>query len=337
MMKARRADYLEKTVELPFEKRLSQQGLWPVKAERPTILQMNLGYLCNQQCAHCHYESGPSRTERMPDEVMEAALRFASRAGIAEFDLTGGAPELHPGFRWLVTRVRQQGGSITDRCNLTILSEPGNEGLSEFFAGHSVHVAASLPHYAEETTDRVRGQSAFQKSIAGLKMLNDAGYAQPGTGLRLTLAHSPAGAWIPGRQETLEADFRKHLLDGYGIAFTNLITITNMPIGRFLCFLERSGNLRGYMGKLERSFNAATLAGLMCRTTLSVGWDGTLCDCDFNQSLGISIQSEHESHIARATPDELVGRHIDAATTATAAPPVMEAVAGRGCKVRRQS
>lgn len=301
---------LDVIVSMPFEARLRQCGQWPVTAVRPTVLQMNLGYRCNQQCRHCHHNSGPMRTETMPDEVMEACIAFALEAGISEFDLTGGAPELHPRFGGLVTRLRGMGAEVTDRCNLTVLTEPGNEELGSLLAAHGVHVVASLPCYTEENTDLVRGQGVFAKTIAGLKMLNAAGYGESGTGLRLTLAYSPSGASLPGRQESLEVDYRKRLAEDYGFGFTRLITMANMPIGRFLRLLESDGNLGTYMRELERSLNPATLPGLMCRTTLSVGWDGTLYDCDFNQALGIAIGNGRAYRVGNVLVDELVGRGI---------------------------
>ncbi len=309
-MREEPSTYLDNVVEVAFETRLSRLGLWPVTTERPATLQINLGYRCNQQCAHCHYRCGPDRKEAMSVEVMGAALEFAGGNAITDFDLTGGAPELHPDFRWLVETIGEQGGRITDRCNLTVLREPGNDDLPEFLAAHKVHVAASLPCYSPETTDRVRGRWAFARSVAALKMLNDAGYGRSDTGLELTLVHNPAGAALPGRQESLEIDYRKRLWEDHGVVFTRLITIANMPIGRLLGSLEMSGSLKRYIHELEQNFNQETLPGLMCRRILSVGWNGVLYDCDFNQSLGIAIRNGKVAHAGHTSVGKLLGRQI---------------------------
>ena len=301
---------LDAAVGLAFETRLTRAGAWPLTAERPNLLQLNLGYRCNLHCQHCHLEAGPDRTEEMSPAVLEAALAFAAQAGIAQFDLTGGAPELHPRFRWLVQQIRTRQGDVTDRCNLAILGEPGQEDLVEFFAGQHVRVAASLPHYNREMTDRVRGAGAFDRLIAGLKKLNAAGYGRPGSGLELTLVHSPAGALLPAQQVSLEQEFRAQLERQHGIVFTQLIVITNIPVGRFLKFLERTGNLQPYMARLEQQFNLATLPNLMCRTLLSIGWDGTVYDCDFNQALALPIANGAPLRIHEARLEKLIGRAI---------------------------
>ncbi len=304
------AQMLDETVDVPFEDRVGREAAWPITALATTVLQMNLGYRCNQHCAHCHLDSGPDREEQMSQEVMEAALEFADRSGITEFDLTGGAPELNPRFRWLVKTLRARDHGVIDRCNLTILSERGQEDLPRFFADHRVRVVASLPHYAAQTTDRVRGRSVFDRSIEGLRALNEAGYGRPGGELQLDLVHSPAGAFLPGCQVSLESDFRERLRDNHGVSFTGLIAMTNMPAGRFLKFLIRSGNLSRYMHRLEQNFNPATLELLMCRTTLSVAWDGILYDCDFNQSLGLPIRNGSALNVGKVRPDKLLGRAI---------------------------
>jgi radical SAM/Cys-rich protein len=301
---------VSKCVGVSFEERLRAAGLWPITALRPAVMQMNLGYRCNQCCAHCHIEAGPDRVEEMPWGIMQAALAFASAGGISEFDLTGGAPELNPRFKRLVRCIVQQGGTVTDRCNLSVLGEPGQEDLAGFLATHGVRVMASLPHYSREVTDRVRGAGAFERAVAGLRALNAAGYGQPDTTLELVLVTNPAGAFVTASQASLEADFRTHLSDGFGITFTRLITLTNMPIGRFLRFLVKSGNLAGYMRRLEAGFNPATAPSVMCRSTLSLGWDGRLYDCDFNQVLGLGIDTGDSVTIETVTADDITGRAV---------------------------
>ena len=300
-------EVLERIVDIAFEERLSKHGIWPIKAHNPVTLQMNLGYLCNQECAHCHLDAGPNRTEQMPRGVMELALDFADKAGIMDFDLTGGAPELNQNFRWLVEQLREREAQVMDRCNLTVLSEPGQKDLAGFLAENRVSVTASLPHYGSEVTDRIRGASVFDKSIFALKKLNEVGY---GTDLDLTLVHNPGGAILPGRQESLEAGYRKKLFNEHGVVFTRLITITNMASGRFLRFLERSGNLHRYMRRLEQGFNPATVPNLMCRTLISLRWDGALFDCDYNQSLDLQIRNGSPMNIQKASLTDLVGRAV---------------------------
>lgn len=297
------------SVELSFEERLARTGCWSVRALTPTVMQMNVGYACNQQCVHCHIIAGPGRDESMSRSVMESSLDFAMRAGIREIDLTGGAPELHPEFRWFVENASSRGLRTTDRCNLTVLIEAGREDLPGFMAEHRVRMMASLPCYTSETTDEVRGPGAFERSIAGLRALNAVGYGCAGSGLDLILVHNPSGATLPGRQSDLEADYRGHLSREHGIEFTRLIAMANMPAGRFLSFLELTGELASYMRALERSFNPMTLDGLMCRTTISVRWDGALFDCDFNQCLGLGLGGG-DMTIANADFSSLADRPI---------------------------
>jgi radical SAM/Cys-rich protein len=297
-------------VDRPFVRRLAEAQGTPIIAGRPDLLQLNLGYRCVLECKHCHLEAGPGRTEEMSEEVIAAALAFAERAGITGFDLTGGAPELNPHFRSLVEEIRARGGSVIDRCNLAILSEPDQKDLAAFLAKNRVKVSASLPHYRPEMTERVRGQGVFGRLIEGLRRLNDVGYGGPDTGLELTLVHTPAGAILPAGQAALEADFRAELDRRYGVVFNSLIVITNVPVGRFLGFLERTGNTQSYLQRLEQSFNPGTLAGLMCRTLLSVAWDGTVYDCDFNQALGLPIAVEGSPQIGDLDAERLTGRIV---------------------------
>jgi radical SAM/Cys-rich protein len=255
-----------------------------------STVQINVGKVCNQACHHCHVDAGPKRTESMSAAVAEAVIALVARhPEVAVVDVTGGAPELNPNFRGLVTAVRRLGRRVIDRCNLTVLYEPGQESLAEFLAAEQVEIVASLPCYGPENVDQQRGQGVFAKSIRALRHLNALGYGQPGSAYRLDLVYNPVGATLPPAQAALEADYRRQLRDGFGIEFHQLLTITNMPISRFAAALERSGALQAYMGLLVNHFNPATLDELMCRSLLSVGWDGRLYDCDFNQMLDLPL------------------------------------------------
>ncbi|MGD9903596.1 MAG: arsenosugar biosynthesis radical SAM (seleno)protein ArsS [Vicinamibacterales bacterium] len=261
----------------------------PLTAAGIDVLQVNVGKRCNQACHHCHVDAGPDRREVMPDDVVEACLAVLAGSTIPTLDITGGAPEMHPRFRDLVARARRLGRRVIDRCNLTITTLPNYSDLPRFLASHRVEVVASLPSYAASQTDRQRGEGVFAASIAALRELNGVGYGVDGTGLDLTLVTNPVGAFLPAGQAALERDWKRELHRRYGIVFTRLFTITNMPISRYLEWLEQSGNLQGYLDKLVQAFNPATLPGVMCRTTLSVGWDGRLHDCDFNQMLDLPV------------------------------------------------
>jgi len=271
----------------PFGEAAAEAGYQPLQAQSIEVLQINVGKRCNQTCAHCHVDAGPERKEVMTREVMEACLHFLEKNPIPTLDITGGAPELHPHFREIVERARGMGRHVMDRCNLTITLLPNYAYLPEFLAQHRVEIVASLPSYAEKQTDAQRGEGVFSDSIRALQRLNELGYGKEGSGLVLNLVTNPAGAFMPGNQASLEKDWRRQLKRRYGIEFNNLYTITNMPISRYLEFLQRSGNLESYMEKLVNAFNPATVNGLMCRTMISVGWDGRLYDCDFNQQLGM--------------------------------------------------
>lgn len=274
------------TVGRTFKKALHDVGVETLRRSVATILQMNLGKRCNQTCRHCHVDAGPDRQEVMADAVLETCLSLLeSNSGIATVDLTGGAPELHPRFREIVKRVRQLNRRVIDRCNLTITLLPNYADLPEFFAAHQVEVVASLPWYAPKQTDAQRGDGVFEASITALQNFNRLGYGRPGTGLVLNLVTNPAGAFLPAGQTALEREWKLQLERRYGITFNALYTITNMPVSRFLEFLVDSGNLGGYMDRLLAAFNPASIEGLMCRSTLSVGWDGQVYDCDFNQML----------------------------------------------------
>jgi radical SAM/Cys-rich protein len=254
-----------------------------------TTLQVNLGYRCNQSCSHCHVNAGPSRTEMMEAETLALIEPVLRARGIAWLDLTGGAPELHPGFRELVRRARALGVGVIDRCNLTILSEPAQEDLAEFLAAESVQVVASLPCYLADNVDRQRGNGVFATSIAGLRRLNALGYGQPGSGLELHLVYNPQGPSLPPPQEALEADYRRVLASDYGIVFTGLYALANMPIQRFEAVLRQGGALESYKALLRSAHREANLTAVMCRSLISVDWQGRLHDCDFNQQLGMGL------------------------------------------------
>ena len=273
-----------------FDATLARQGLAPLIRDKTTTLQVNVGKRCNQACHHCHVDAGPTRTEIMGEPVVARVLELlAASADVAVVDLTGGAPELNPHFRRLVTEARRLGRHVIDRCNLTVLSEPGMEDLAEFLAAHGVEVVASLPCYSAENVEKQRGRGVFDKSIDALRRLNALSYGQPGSPLVLNLVYNPVGAFLPPPQAELEARYKDELRRGFGIEFHRLLTITNMPIKRFADFLERGGQREAYMSLLVNHFNASTVPALMCRSLLSVGWDGSLYDCDFNQMLEMPL------------------------------------------------
>ena len=282
----------------PFEQALSEHGLEPLEASDIQVLQINVGKRCNQTCRHCHVDAGPDRREVMSRETMQLCLDAVSEARNSCVDITGGAPELNPHFRWLVTEARRRGTHVIDRCNLTILLAPGFRDLPEFLAEQRAEVVASLPCYTAENIDDQRGAGVFERSIQALRRLNAVGYGRPGSGLVLTLVYNPLGPSLPPRQEALEADYRRELAARHGITFNRLCTITNMPINRFLDDLMTTGAYDRYMTTLVGAFNPATVAGLMCRTTVSVGWDGRLFDCDFNQMLDLPLAAGQPQHIA---------------------------------------
>lgn len=291
-----------------FDEALERAGL-ELRAGDVEILQVNVGKLCNQTCRHCHVDAGPDRRERMSRETFEDVLRVLAATRIPVVDITGGAPELNPEFRWFVERVRALGRHVMDRCNLTILDTGPGRDLPEFFAEHEVELVCSLPHFRALHTDRQRGDGVFDKSIEGIRRLNALGYGDGTSGLRLSIVTNPAGAFLPSSQAALEAEWKRELDRRYGIRFDRLFTITNMPISRYLEWLEASGNTERYLQTLVSKFNPAAVAGLMCKSTLSVAWDGTLYDCDFNQMLEMPVDSKVR-HVRDFDPNELVGRRI---------------------------
>jgi radical SAM/Cys-rich protein len=294
-----------------FAEKLAETGLRPLRASGIQVLQINVGKLCNQACRHCHVDAGPDRDEAMTREVFEHCLRALERSDVPTVDLTGGAPELNPHFRWFVGRVAAPGRQVIVRCNLTIiLANKRFHDLPEFFRAHRVHVISSLPYYESGFTDRQRGHGVFERSIAALKLLNAVGYGREGTGLQLDLVYNPAGAFLPAPQAALEADFKRELHARHGIEFNRLYTIANLPISRFLDYLERSGNLEDYLERLVGAYNPTAAQGVMCRTTISVGWDGRLHDCDFNQMLEMGLEHGQPTHIRDFDPARLHARAI---------------------------
>jgi radical SAM/Cys-rich protein len=276
---------------------MGQAGLHPLQATGITVFQINLGKLCNQTCRHCHVDAGPDRRESMSRETAELCIGALADTDIPTVDITGGAPELNPHFRWLVEQAHGLNRHVMDRCNLSVLLLPSQADLAEFLAAHRVEIIASLPYYRGPQTDAQRGDGVFDKSLEGLRRLNQLGYGKPGSGLVLNLVHNPVGAFLPPRQDAMERQFRTELRSKHGIEFNRLYTITNMPISRFLEFLVESGNYEAYMQRLANAFNTAAASGVMCRYTLSVGWDGTLYDCDFNQMLDLPVGPDLPRHI----------------------------------------
>jgi radical SAM/Cys-rich protein len=283
------------------------------------VVQINVGKRCNQACVHCHVDAGPKRTEMMDRRTAELALEFARAANARTIDITGGAPELNSSFRFLVEEARRDGRHVIDRCNLTILFEPGQEDLAEFLARMQVEIIASLPCYLEENVEKQRGRGVYGKSIAALRRLNELGYGREGSGLMLNLIYNPVGPSLPPPQIGLEEDYKRELGSRFGIVFNHVYTITNMPIARFAHMLERDGKFEEYLQLLADGFNRSTLAHLMCRNLVSVSWDGYVYDCDFNQMLDLRVgngkpfrlgeQSATALARALARRDILVGNH----------------------------
>ena len=291
---------------------MRSRGFPHLRRKALDTLQVNLGYKCNQACFHCHVNASPDRKEMMSGETIDQIIAFLDAAKISTLDLTGGAPELNEHFRRLVTAARSRGVRVIDRCNLTILSEPGQESLAAFLAEQGVDITASLPCYSQDNVDKQRGEGVFEKSIAGLKQLNALGYGKPGTGLILNLVYNPQGAKLPPPQETLEADYHRLLNENFGIVFNHLYTITNMPIQRFGSTLISKGEFEGYMDLLVANFQAANLDSVMCRTLLSVDYQGYVYDCDFNQMLALPLthDSRAKTHLTVLMEVDLLGNPI---------------------------
>ena len=280
-----------------FDEVLAEKNLPLLRPTRIEVLQINLGKLCNQACRHCHVDAGPDRTEVMTRETVDLCLHALARSDIPTVDITGGAPELNPSFRFLVEQCVGLGRHVMNRCNLTILETKRFEDMPEFFARYGVELVCSLPHYQQACTDVQRGDGVFEKSIRALKRLNELGYGQGDPRRRLVLVTNPVGARLPVPQDVLEAEWKRELRRLHDISFDALYTITNMPISRYLDWLIDSGNLEEYLQSLIESFNPQAARGVMCRSTLSVGWDGRLHDCDFNQMLDIAVEPGAPRHI----------------------------------------
>jgi radical SAM/Cys-rich protein len=294
----------------PFQERMQVAGFDPLYATGITVFQINVGKLCNQTCRHCHVDAGPDRMEIMSREMAELCIQALAKTNIPTVDITGGAPELNSNFRWLVEQAKALDRHVMDRCNLSVLLLPSQADLAEFLAHHQVEVIASLPYYRLSQTDAQRGEGVFEKSIRAFQLLNKLGYGIEGSGLLLNLVHNPVGAFLPPRQDAIEEQFRRELRRSYGIVFNRLYTITNMPISRFLEFLVESGNYEGYMVRLANAFNPSAAAGVMCRYTISIGWDGTLYDCDFNQMLDLPVSHGAPRHIRDFDVGQLHTRRI---------------------------
>ncbi|TXE11356.1 arsenosugar biosynthesis radical SAM (seleno)protein ArsS [Algoriphagus aquimarinus] len=296
-----------------FSTYLDEVGLFPLKPTQLDTLQINLGKMCNQVCQHCHVDAGPDRKEIMTRDTMQQCLEVIKNHEIKTIDLTGGAPEMNPDFRWFVEAIRSIDSdvNIIVRCNLTIiLANPKYHDLPEFFKKHRIEIASSLPYFTATKTDSQRGDGVFDKSIKALKLLNAQGYGIQDSGLILNLVYNPSGAFMPAPQSGLEVEFKKRLADKFGITFNSLFTITNLPISRFLEYLLRSDNYEAYMEKLIASFNPVAASGVMCRNTISVGWDGYLYDCDFNQMLELKVATADSQHIKDYNEKTLLGREI---------------------------
>lgn len=283
-MEAKRKDFL-----IPFEAKMESHGLAPLRSESIDTLQVNVGKMCNQTCRHCHVDAGPHRTEIMTRATMDAVLGVVERHRIRTVDITGGAPEVNPHFEYFVERLTRLGVHIIDRSNLTVFFSDGKEHIPGFLRDHKVEVIASLPYYLEQNVDAQRGRGVFEASIRALRLLNELGYGIEDSGLVLNLVYNPTGAFLPPPQEEIEAEYRRELDRRFGIRFNRLYTITNMPINRFLSYLEHSGNYERYMRRLIDGFNPAAAGNVMCRNLVSVGWDGRLYDCDFNQMLEMPL------------------------------------------------
>jgi radical SAM/Cys-rich protein len=295
---------------VPFDQELEKSGLFPLTAMGVEVLQVNLGKMCNQTCKHCHVDAGPDRKEIMTKEIMEQCLHILDETKVPVVDLTGGAPEMNPNFKWFVKEIKKRNRHVIVRSNLTILMTRPFALYPQFFKDMGVEVVSSLPYFLEDRTDLQRGEGVFKKSIEALKKLNDLGYGKKDSGLILDLVYNPTGAFLPPAQSSIESEYKKELKERYEIVFNNLFTITNMPISRFLVYLIHSKNYDRYMKKLHSSYNPAAAVNVMCRTTLSVSWDGYLYDCDFNQMLELTVNHGAPVHINDFDFSQLANRRI---------------------------
>lgn len=295
---------------ISFKDRLETSGLSPLLSTGITTLQINVGRVCNQSCKHCHVNAGPRRKESMGREIFEQCLAVLDNSDISIVDITGGAPEMNPHFRWFVEEVSRRGQHIIDRCNLTILIEPEYDYLTDFLAEHKVEIVASLPALTKSQTDAQRGEAVFERSIEAMKRLNSVGFGVEGSGLDLNLVTNPVGAFLPGSQASTEARWKRELKKKHGVTFDNLFSMTNMPIGRFLTFLQQRGILKSYMQKLINSYNPHAADNVMCRYMISVDYQGYMYDCDFNQMLGLTVNSGLPIHIKDFVQDKYQHRPI---------------------------
>ncbi len=292
-----------------FTQTLRQHNAFPLTRARLSELQINLGYLCNQACEHCHVEAGPKRTEMMSRETMEKVVQWAGENKIRAVDLTGGAPELNQNFRQFVDQLMDLGISITSRCNITVLYEPNQQDLARWYAERNIRLVCSLPCYSRENVDRQRGKGVFDKSIRGLQLLNAFGYARDPEKV-LDLVFNPVGPVLPSPQQVLKQQYKTHLMEDFEIEFNSLLTITNLPINRFEHYLKRTGQLDGYLQLLAENFNPRTISPLMCRHLLSVDWQGRIFDCDFNQMLNLPLSGQNRKWLWDITLDNLDGAEI---------------------------
>ena len=297
--------------ELPtFVDKLKPLNQFPLKPNKLEIFQINLGYMCNQVCKHCHVDAGPDRKEIMLRDTMAICLEAIEKSNCTTVDLTGGAPEMNPDFRWFVEQLTALGKKVLVRCNLTIIvANKKYHTLPEFFKKHNIEVVSSLPCYTEGNTDSQRGDGVFSQSITALKMLNDVGYGMPGSGLTMNLVFNPTGASLPGDQKQLELDYKRELKQNFDIEFNSLFTITNLPISRYLQYLVASENYEGYMEKLVNAYNPSAASEVMCRNTISIGWDGYIFDCDFNQMLDLKVAAKGQ-HLSEFNLKDLEERKI---------------------------
>lgn len=296
---------------VPFQQKLQQSRLYPLKPKQLEILQVNIGKMCNQTCRHCHVDAGPDRNEIMTKDTMQQCIDvLQENAQLRTVDITGGAPEMNPDFRWFVEEVSKLGRHVIVRCNLTIiLANKKYHNMPQFYKEHHVEVVSSLPFYTQDRTDRQRGNGVFEDSIKALQLLNEIGYGNEGTGLMLNLVYNPAGAFMPPSQKSLEKEYRQELKQRFRIEFNNLYVITNMPISRYLDYLLTSGNYERYMEKLVNAYNPAAAENVMCRNTISVDWNGYLYDCDFNQMLELKVNC-NSKHISEFSVEYLNNREI---------------------------
>jgi len=288
----------------------AQMAAGPLRAEGIDIFQVNVGYRCNLECRHCHVAAGPGRTEIMPRAVMERCLAVLRAHPIPVIDITGGSPEMHPHIRWFLKECGALKRRVLVRTNGVLLVDEAYESFVDLYAESGVELVLSLPHTDPRKTDRQRGEGVFERLVAAMRKLNRRGYGQAGTGLILDVVHNPGGAYLPGSQASLEAHYRQMLGSAYGITFNHLFSLTNMPIGRYLRYLRETGNYEEYMAALVRAFNPAALKRVMCKTTLSLAWDGRLYDCDFNQILGLTAECEAADHISAFDLERLATRTI---------------------------